>query len=118
MKMSFLTALASVAILTGCGSGEAPKAPAEVKKESSSVVTAPVDYLAGTMKAGEQMKGKAELAVLQKAIDACQAENEKYPASLDELVAKGFIKVMPAAPAGLQFSYDPATGRVQLTPKQ
>ena len=81
------------------------------------MVTAPVDYIASSIKAGEHSKGVVEIVVITKAIESFQQEEGKFPQTLDELVEKSHLKVMPNPPAMKQFEYNPATGIVKLVPK-
>ena len=41
-------------------------------------------------------------------------ENRRVPASLDEVVAAGYLKVMPPAPAGKKFAIEPKKVQVIL----
>ena len=48
---------------------------------------------------------------IQRAIDTYQAENGRYPASLEELVPD-YLASLPSRPDGSPYGYDPATGKV------
>lgn len=104
----------------GCGGESSPPPKAAPKVVAStnaeSVVTAPVDYIAGTIRAGENAKGTVEIATIQKAIDAFQAAEERFPESLDELKQKSYLPVLPKPPVGKKFQYDAASGKVELAP--
>ncbi len=108
----------------GCGQQlEMPKSenppashPAKTKDESS-VVTAPVDYIAGTIKAGQDTKGTIERTVIQKALEAFHAEEGRFPESLDEMVKKSYLSTVPPPPAGKKFDYDPQTGKFEINAK-
>jgi len=122
--------IACVALM-GCGSqSEAPR-PAKTEKPQAkpsqpsaptftngSIVTAPVDYIGATIHAGQKSKGTIELVTFRKAIESFQEEQQRFPQSLDELLEKSYIKVMPTPPYGLQFEYDAASGEIKLVPKQ
>lgn len=79
-------------------------------------MTAPVDYIAATIRAGEQAKGTVETATIQKAIDAFQEGEGRLPESLEEVAQKSYLNPMPKPPVGKKFTYDAATGKVQLAP--
>lgn len=81
------------------------------------MVTAPVDYLAATMQAGQQAKGTLDLAVIRKAIDSFQEAEGALPGALQDLVGKSYLPALPSPPVGKQFQYDPRTGTVDLIPK-
>jgi len=48
---------------------------------------------------------------IQRAIDTFQAENGKYPGSLDELVP-GYLPSLPTQPDGSPYTYDSASGKL------
>ena len=59
---------------------------------------------------------------VRRAINLFEASTGSLPYSLDELVEKGYLEVMPALPEGYEFNYDPFTGtiktrRAQLQPQ-
>lgn len=118
----FAFTISCTLLVGGCGSEtEQPSKPASTSTPSAytnSTVTAPVDYLAATMKAGQQVKGKVETIAIEKAIESFQQEEGRFPSSLDELVTKGSLKTMPSPPVGMQFEYDPQAGTIKLVPKQ
>ncbi len=107
--------------MAGCGpGGEASHPPSKVATAAThtgSILTAPVDYVAGTVHAGTVVRERVDLIVLQKAIESFQQEEGRNPESLDELLQKSFLKVMPPLPPGQKFDYDAATGHVQLAPR-
>ncbi len=122
--------IACVALM-GCGSqSEAPR-PAKTEKPQAkpaqpsapsftngSIVTAPIDYIGATIHAGQKSKGTIELVTLRKAIESFQEEQQRFPQSIDELLEKSYIKIMPTPPYGQQFEYDAASGEIKLVPKQ
>lgn len=106
--------------VAGCGpeGKEAPRSSSKIAPTNTgSVLTAPVDYVAGTVHAGTVARERMDLIVLQKAIEAFQQEEGRNPESLDELLQKSFLKVMPPPPPGQKFDYDAATGHVQMAPR-
>lgn len=54
------------------------------------------------------------LAELTQALRKFSAEKQKVPASLDELVAAGYLRQVPQAPAGQTFAIDARNVRVIL----
>jgi hypothetical protein len=54
------------------------------------------------------------LTELTQALRKFSAEKQKVPASLDELVAAGYIRQVPQAPAGQTFAIDSRNVRVIL----
>jgi len=52
---------------------------------------------------------------LQRAIQTFQAENGRYPTSLNELVPK-YLPSIPDAGSGMSFTFDPATGQILTVP--
>lgn len=81
---------------------------------TNSIVTAPVDYIAATIKAGEQSKGVIDIAAISKAIENFEVTEGQKPQSLDELVQKHYLTTLPPAPVGKKIEYDPGTGKVSL----
>ncbi len=104
--------LLPVACLTfsACGKKEEP-AP---KPAAGNPVTAPVDYL-GAVAKGQQTAVKTLGAVsLDSAIKAFFDQESRYPKDLHELVTSGVLPKLRAAPTGMKFQYDPATGQVKM----
>ncbi len=66
------------------------------------------------VKTRQKAKGMDSVLPLKQLVDSYWAEQGKYPASLQELVTNGYINELPAPPAGMEFTYDPATGSVAL----
>ena len=56
---------------------------------------------------------KAELKVMREALLAYKKKQGKFPPSLYNLVAEGFLKAIPKEPYGSTFFYDPKTGWVR-----
>lgn len=95
-----LTALALALLAGGCKpkSDEAPPvAETAAVSESAPAVEADLSPL---------------LAELTQAVRKYGFEKQKVPASLEELVAAGYLSAKPAAPAGKKFSIDLKTMQV------
>jgi hypothetical protein len=118
--LSMFSGLVVVLILGafGCGGESAPPATKKTAASTNegSVVTAPVDYIAATIRAGENAKGTVEIVTLQKAIETFQTAEGRFPESLDELKQKSYLSVLPKPPVGKKFQYDAASGKVELVP--
>lgn len=54
------------------------------------------------------------LMYLKNKINTYKRQNGKYPDSLQQLVNEGFIDKIPEPPQGMQYEYDPATGKLTL----
>jgi hypothetical protein len=56
-----------------------------------------------------------EADALMKLVAAFEAARGRKPASLDELLASGLLRRAPRDPSGTPFTYDPGTGRVDVS---
>ena len=56
----------------------------------------------------------AALAELTQALRKYSFEHQRLPKSFSEVVAAGYVKDMPPAPAGRRFEIDPKTVQVVL----
>ena len=95
------------ALLAGCG--EKPGAPAQ-----SDPAPAPADYLKSTVKAQKSAIKAVDTAALNKALELFYVQEGRFPADLDELVEKKFIREIPPAPVGMKIVYDAKTGVVHV----
>jgi hypothetical protein len=111
----------SLALLAGCGE-RSPSSSDTSAASSTSVsdnssgnpVTAPVDYLGAVAQGRQSALKTIDTAQLKQAIQNFQATEDRPPASLDELVAKGHLRQLPAPPPGMKLQYDPKTGAVSI----
>jgi competence protein ComGC len=55
-----------------------------------------------------------DISQIKPAIQNFQITEDRFPASLDELVSKGYLRQIPAAPYGMKLQYDPKTGAVSM----
>lgn len=106
-----LVAAGCAAWLAGCGDGGGKPSPTS---RTTTPATAPLDYLAVQGQARKHSEGVTSLAQVQQAVQQFRAAEDRWPASLDELVRSGFLARVPAVPAGQRMVYDPATGAVSL----
>lgn len=58
------------------------------------------------------LRARIALQELQSAVERFRAENARYPASLEELRDRGYIRALPRDPQDREYAYDPRTGRV------
>ena len=100
---AILVALAAVMIprITGAGSGSAGAPPGKA--------ASPIQRAAG-------VECQTNLTQIRAALTAYQTNNERYPASLQDLASQGVSAPMLACPVGgaqYAYGYDPAAGRVE-----
>lgn len=65
--------------------------------------------------AKRQIRGlqrRADIAELQSAVDRFRIENQRFPASLEELQQRAYISRVPRDPGDREYQYDPVRGRV------
>jgi hypothetical protein len=81
---------------------------------TNSLVTAPVDYIAATIQAGEKGKAVIDIAAINKAVELFEASEGQKPSSIEELVQKKYLISIPPAPVGKKIMYDPTSGKVTI----
>jgi len=105
--------------LIGCGGQkkEPPQTPAKTNQtqssESGNPLTAPVDYVGAVGRAAQVSKKVISTVEIQSAIRQFRAMEGRNPASLQELVQKGYLARLPSVPPGYRLQYDPRTGQVR-----
>ncbi len=115
-KLQILGACTTLLVVAGCGdSGKKDAGPAT--NQSSSPLTAPVDYLGAIQKGKVAAEKTVDVASITKAIQMFEVENGRKPKDLNELVQEQFLPRIPDAPYGMQIQYDPNTGNVKVVPK-
>ncbi len=65
----------------------------------------------------QKLRGTAHqdnLMYLKNKINTYKRQNGRYPDSLQQLVNEGFIDRIPEPPAGMQYQYDPSTGKLSF----
>ena len=114
MKTSTLSVLIFGAVglfLAGCGNdSKTSKAVQAV----SNTVNAPVDYLGALEKGKQRAEKVVDVAAINQALLFFHEAEERYPADLDELVAKHYLNEIPKPPYGMKFEYDAASGAVKV----
>ena len=108
-KITF--SLMGAVLIAGCSKNETDSADAP----GQNPLNAPADYLGGLNQAQKSATRTVDVASLTKAIDMFQAQEDRLPTSLNELVEKRYIPVIPEPPAGSKLNYDPQTGKVTIT---
>jgi hypothetical protein len=112
MKSIVVVSSISCLLLAGCGDGGNGSKPAT--NESASVITAPVDYLGAVAKGKDASIKTIDVAQLTQAIQMFQAEQDRLPKDLNELVTMDYLKQIPKAPYGKKIVYDANTGKVKV----
>jgi hypothetical protein len=117
--MSALALGAFLSGIVGCGGESTSSTPqsynAAISNNSSgNPLSAPVDYLGAVAKGKQSAVNSIDISQLKPAIQNFQITEDRFPASLDELVSKGYLRQIPAAPYGMKLQYDPKTGTVSM----
>ncbi len=117
MKPATALAFAMLVLAAGCGdkSSQPSTSPTNsVATNSSTVLTAPVDYLGALAKAQQSAVKTVDTTSLNQAIQLFQVDKGRYPRDLNELVQERFIGQIPKAPYGMKIVYDANTGTVKV----
>jgi hypothetical protein len=115
MKRMFLSfCLGASLLFIGCSKKESSKTPDIDNNSSGNPITAPVDYLGAVNKARKTAIKQIDLAYVQNAINMFNAQEDRFPKSLDELVQKHYLGEVPAVPNGQKLMYNPANGEVKI----
>ena len=116
--MKTLASFLTVALLfaAGCGKKDAASSASATNGAPSSgnPLTAPVDYLGAVSKAQKTAVKVLDVSSINKAIQEFNAGEGRYPKDLHELVKEQYLGSVPAAPAGMRFEYNPATGQMRV----
>ena len=105
-------------LLPGCGSKkEASKEEMLTNNSSGNPITAPVDYLGAVNQARKSAVNTIDKAGLAKHIEMFNAQEDRFPRNLNELVEKRYIPAVPAPPQGMRFDYNPQTGELKIVPQ-
>lgn len=117
-----VAAALSLVGLAGCGN-ESASSPAPAPGSSTAAtsnhssgnpLSAPVDYLGAVAKGQQSAVKSIDTAQLKQAIQNFQISEDRFPASLQELVTKGHLRQIPAAPNGMKIDYDATTGVARI----
>lgn len=63
---------------------------------------------------GKKLVQLQNVFLIQKAVDAFQQERGNFPATLDAIVAKGYMEEIPEDPMGKGYTLDAAKGKVMI----
>jgi hypothetical protein len=121
MSKSFHVVLAATLLLTACGKKSAPTSVAKETNppaSSGNPLTAPVDYLGAVGAAQKTAVRVVDKASIQRAIDMFNAQEDRYPKDLSELIAKHYLPSLPALPRGMKYLYDAGAGKVEVVREQ
>ncbi|MBM3835375.1 MAG: hypothetical protein FJ403_19285 [Verrucomicrobia bacterium] len=105
--------------VAGCGKN-AETTPAKTSNSTATgnPLTAPADYLGAVGKAKRSAERTVDLASLNRAIQLFHAQEDRFPATLNELVAEHYLPSLPSAPAGMRIIYDASKGEVRIVKQQ
>ena len=107
---TFFAFLAAGLVICGCS-------PEGEKSSSGNPLTAPADYVGAAGKAKNKADASLSTVGLKQAIQLFNAQEGRNPKNLQELVSKGYLPSVPAAPTGQKFQYNPSTGDLKLVPQ-
>jgi hypothetical protein len=103
-----LTILAIGALAAGCDKSS------NSSSSSGNPLTAPVDYVAATVKAQQSATKTIDLVSVNQAIQLFNAQEGRNPKDLDELVTTHYLGQLPTPPHGMKLDYDAAQGKVRM----
>ena len=112
MKAILFLSLFTSVLLVGCGDGSSKSNSGT--NASSSVITAPVDYLGAVGQAQQKAVKTIDTAALNQAVQLFQVQEGRLPKDLNELVEQKYIGAIPKAPHGQKIVYDASTGTVKV----
>lgn len=112
-----LFAIACV-LLGGCGKKDTAQKNLLTNNSSGNPITAPVDYLGAVNQGRKFAIKKIDLVQVQNAINFFNANEDHFPRSLDEVVAKHYLGSLPELPPGSRYAYNPQNGEVKVVQQQ
>lgn len=116
MKLQWMASAVLGVLLAGC-SDKQPTPPAGAATNANNTgnpITAPVDYLGAAAKAQKSAVKVVDTVSINQALQLFNAQEERYPTDLNELVAKKYLPSLPAPPSGMKFDYDAKAGTVRV----
>lgn len=115
MRTPAIVVLFAALGLSGCGQRESAKPPQPTNAGASgNPLTAPADYAGAVVQARQHAAKVVDLTSLKQAIRMFQAQEDRYPKDLDELVKQQYLPSLPKPPTGMKFQYDAKTGDVKV----
>ena len=118
VAMKLMAAISATVLLVGCGEKSSPTRASNTNATTGNPVTAPVDYLSAIAKGQQSAVKTVDSTSLNKAIQLFNVDHGRNPKDLNELVQEKYIPQLPAAPFGMQLSYDPNSGEVKVVKKE
>lgn len=112
MKAAQFLALFVALFLVGCEK-KTPQAAA-TNSTSGNPLTAPVDYLGALDNGRRRSISTIDIAQITQAVQMFNAEHDRFPKDLNELIDAKLLVKVPAAPYGMKIDYDPNTGAVKV----
>jgi hypothetical protein len=106
--------IASSSFLAGCG--DSSKKTAQAVNAVSNVVDAPLNYVGAVVQAEKHAQKVIDVSYLNQAIQLFNAQEGRYPKTLDELVPN-YIGKLPETPYGTKLDYDATAGTVKVVTK-
>lgn len=116
MKLQWMVSAVLMAMLAGC-SDQKPAPPAGAATNATSTgnpLTAPVDYLGAAAKAQKSAVKVVDTVSINQALQLFNAQEERFPTDLNELVTKKYMPSLPAPPSGMKYDYDAKAGTVRV----
>jgi hypothetical protein len=113
MKTHLCLLFVAALLLAGCGD-KSGGAASGTNGVSTSVASAPADYLRAATKGEMDAQKTVDTAALDKAVSMFNIDKGRYPKDLNELVQEKYIPKLPPTPYGTKLSYDPNTGKIAV----
>ncbi len=120
MSMRSLFFLAAGLVVVGCGKKDAAPttAPATNQTVGPNALTAPVDYLGAVGQAKKHSEKVIDTASLNQTIALFNAQEERFPKDLNELVTMKYLPSVPKPPYGMKFEYNAGSGTLKVVKAQ
>jgi len=119
MKALCLLLVCALGLLAGCRPASKP-VKQEVEDPSSTAgnpLLAPVEYGGAVVKAKKSITKTVDVANVANAIKLFHAQEDRYPATLQELISSGMLRELPRLPSGLKYDYNAKSGVVRAVPQ-
>jgi len=113
MKPLALASLAGALLLSGCGNNSGTS---QQTTNAATPPPAPAGDNYGSVLANAQNRALdvVDTSSLKSAIQLFNAQEGRFPKSLDELVSSRMIAKIPPAPRGKKLDYNPTTGEIKI----
>jgi len=113
MRSLALVLLGVTLVITGCGNNSTP-APQTTNAAAPPPAPAGDNYGSVLANAQNRALDVVDTSSLKQAIQLFNAQEGRFPKSLDELVSSKLIAKIPPAPRGKKFDYNPTTGDIKI----